>query len=134
MKLEREESQTRLEMIPLLDVVFLLLVFFIYAMVSMVVHRGLPVNLPAAETFKDEKVSHVSVTVTSAGELMFEGETVSEELLVRRLEEARRDDPGLTVFVFGDRKSPYDAVVAALDSVRGAQITRVSLETRLKRE
>ena len=44
----RNKKRARIEMLPMIDIVFLLLVFFIYAMLSMAVHRGLPVNLPAS--------------------------------------------------------------------------------------
>ena len=51
MKLNLNQKGARIELIPLIDIIFLLLVFFIYSMLSMVVYRGIPVNLPAADTF-----------------------------------------------------------------------------------
>ena len=51
MKIQRPTSpQARIEILPLIDIVFLLLVFFIYAMLSMAVHRGMPVQLPSSST------------------------------------------------------------------------------------
>ena len=50
-------------MLPLIDIVFLVLVFFIYAMLSMAVHRGLPVILPSSSTAKIDKTIVLSVTV-----------------------------------------------------------------------
>ncbi len=132
MRLKRDERPTRLEMIPLLDVVFLLLVFFIYAMLSMVVHRGLPVNLPKSATASDARKDHLSITVTREGAFIFEGRQVNQMALVKRLKKARSARPNITVFIFGDRRAPYDAVVKGLDSVRIAGIARVSLETEEK--
>ncbi len=48
-------KKPRIEMLPLIDIVFLLLVFFIYAMLSMAVHRGLPVELPLSTTAEIDK-------------------------------------------------------------------------------
>ena len=48
-------KKARIEMLPLIDIVFLLLVFFIYAMLSMAVHRGLPVELPLSATAEIDK-------------------------------------------------------------------------------
>ena len=48
-------KKARIEMLPLIDIVFLLLVFFIYAMLSMAVHRGLPVELPLSTTAEIDK-------------------------------------------------------------------------------
>ena len=50
-------------MIPLIDVVFLLLVFFIYSMFSMTIHRGLPVNLPTASTATVDKKTFITITL-----------------------------------------------------------------------
>ena len=52
----------RIEMLPLIDIVFLLLVFFIYAMLSMAVHRGMPVILPTSSTAEIDKELIISVT------------------------------------------------------------------------
>ncbi len=53
----------RIEMIPLIDVVFLILVFMIYAMLSMVIHRGFKVELPHASTSEIDRKDYVSITV-----------------------------------------------------------------------
>ena len=53
----------RIEMIPLIDVVFLILVFLIYAILSMVIHRGFKVDLPQATTAEIDREDYVSITV-----------------------------------------------------------------------
>ena len=58
-----EAKKARVEMLPLIDVVFLLLVFFIYAMVSMVVHRGIQIDLPSAGTATLESEDYISITI-----------------------------------------------------------------------
>ena len=70
------ERKVRIEMLPLIDIVFLLLVFFIYAMLSMAVHRGLPVVLPTSTTAKIEKHLLLSVTVKSDGTIYVDKEEV----------------------------------------------------------
>ncbi|MFN2368934.1 MAG: ExbD/TolR family protein [Desulfurivibrionaceae bacterium] len=57
------KRKARIEMLPLIDIVFLLLVFFIYAMLSMAVHRGLAVDLPVSAAAAPEKELILSVTV-----------------------------------------------------------------------
>ena len=61
------KSKPRIEMLPLIDIVFLLLVFFIYAMLSMAVHRGLPVLLPASASAEIDKDLVLSVTIKKDG-------------------------------------------------------------------
>ena len=62
-------KKARIEMLPLIDIVFLLLVFFIYAMFSMAVHKALPVELPGSSTARMTKKSLLSVTVDSKGKV-----------------------------------------------------------------
>ena len=59
--------KARIDMLPLIDIVFLLLVFFIYAMLSMAVHRALPVALPVSSTAPIDKQVNLSVTVDRSG-------------------------------------------------------------------
>ena len=61
------KKKARIEVIPLMDVVFLVLAFFIYSMLSMSVHRSLPVTLPASETAGIDQKRTLSVTVRSDG-------------------------------------------------------------------
>ena len=63
----RKIKRARIEILPLIDIVFLLLVFFIYAMLSMAVHRSLPVALPVSSSAKVDKNLTVSVTVRANG-------------------------------------------------------------------
>ena len=60
-------KKARIEMLPLIDIVFLLLVVFIYAMLSMAVHRSLPVMLPTPTSVKIDKELLLSVTVKANG-------------------------------------------------------------------
>jgi len=71
------ERKARIEMLPLIDIVFLLLVFFIYAMLSMAVHHGLPVVLPTSSTAKIDKHLVLSVTVKEDGTIYVDKEQVA---------------------------------------------------------
>ena len=70
MRLRRVKKKTRVEMTPLLDVVFLLLVFFIYSMLIMDVHRGTRVALPTSESARPERASGLALTVMAGGRLL----------------------------------------------------------------
>ena len=68
MKIARAAARRRgIELLPLIDLIFLLLAAFIYATQSMTVHRALPVELPGAATGRVERREYVTVTVTRAG-------------------------------------------------------------------
>jgi len=61
----RTGKKVRIEMLPLIDIVFLLLVFFIFTMLSMAVHRSLPIMLPTSSSAKIDKELVLSVTIKS---------------------------------------------------------------------
>ncbi len=118
----------RIEMLPLIDVVFLLLVFFIYAMLSMAVHRGLPLVLPASSTAKIDKKLILSVSIKSDGTIYIDKhqvalEDLAETLQVRALHET---DPG--VLLFADRSISYQKLFKVLDRIQKAGIHRISLQ------
>ena len=115
-------------MLPLIDIVFLLLVFFIYAMLSMAVHKGLPVRLPTSTTAKVNKQLILSVTVKADGRVFVNKEQVTGEGLidVLRSKVAASTEPG--VLLFADRKLPYQRLFNILDQIRTAGITRISLQ------
>lgn len=119
-------------MLPLIDIVFLLLVFFIYAMLSMVVHRGLRVELPAALTAQLDRRDYVSVTVTEDNVIYLDEEQVSLDELMDGVSERVRSsaEKQIPVFISGDRRADLGVAMQILDRLRRAGIREVSFETR----
>jgi biopolymer transport protein ExbD len=118
----------RIEMLPLIDMVFLLLVFFIYGMLSMAIHRGLPVMLPVSSTAPVEKDLVLSVTVRSDGNIFLDKKEVTLEELSSRLTERGGENKIFGVLLFADRDLPYQRLFRVLDQIRKAGLTRVSLQ------
>jgi len=123
-----EQRKARIEMLPLIDVVFLLLVFFIYAMLSMVVHRGLKVELPGAETAEVDRYEYVGITVTKSNAVFVEDEPVELPSLVAEVQKRRGLSGDLPVFISGDRSSDLGMAVKILDLLNQAGIREVSIE------
>jgi biopolymer transport protein ExbD len=123
------QRRARVEILPLIDIVFLLLVFFIYAMLSMAVHRGVPVNLPTSSSAQIEKKLAVSVTIKDSGDLVLDTDRVPLKDLAPRLRTKARISEDLGVLLFADRKVSCQLLVKVLDQIRTAGVTRVSLQT-----
>ncbi len=123
-----EGRKTRIEMLPLIDIVFLLLVFFIYAMLSMAVHRGLPVILPTSSTAKIDKQLILSVTIRADGRIFLDEKPIS----LRDLSEALRREAKIRketgVLLFADKTLPYQKLFRVLDEIRLAGLTQISLQ------
>jgi len=125
------ERKVRIEMLPLIDIVFLLLVFFIYAMLSMAVHRGLPVILPSSTTVKVDKDLVLSVTVKSSGTIYVDKEKVSLESLAEVLKKKAQAGRKPGVLLFADRSLPYQELFRVLDQIRMGGINRISLQAEV---
>lgn len=136
MKLSRSNlAPPRIEMLPLIDIVFLLLVFFIYAMLSMAVHHGQPVDLPQSSSAVLKAKEAISVTIQSAGHgstvLFVDEEPVSLEFLserLRRKKAEKRDGKDSDVQIFADKSISYQELFHVLDRVKQAGLTRISLQ------
>lgn len=120
--------RARIEMLPLIDIVFLLLVFFIYAMLSMAIHHGLPVLLPDSSSAESEQRLVLSVTVQQDGTTYVDETRVSPEDLTDVLGHRVRGAESPGVLLFADRSLPYQELFQVLDRIRGAGITRISLQ------
>jgi biopolymer transport protein ExbD len=133
MKIEiHPRKRPRIEMIPLIDIVFLLLVFFIYTMLSMAVHRALPVVLPASSTADIDKRLTLSVTIEADGTVFLDKEPVPLENLSGAITKAKGEkDAG--VLLFADRRLSYQQLFKVLDQIRLGGIHRISLQAEADR-
>ncbi|MFO7684989.1 MAG: biopolymer transporter ExbD [Desulfobacterales bacterium] len=127
----RHIKKARIEMLPMIDIVFLLLVFFIYAMLSMAVHRGLPVNLPTSKTVNIDKKLVLTVTIKSDGSIFVDKEPVELDRVTTVLQGKvmGQEEPG--VLLFADRTLAYQNLFEVLDRIRQAGLNRISLQAEL---
>jgi biopolymer transport protein ExbD len=132
-----EQYTTRVEMLPLIDIVFLLLVFFIYAMLSMAVHRGMDVELPSSADATPEKELTLSVTVRhledGASRIFLDQERVAPDQLAvlltqRAKQEKKRSNREPGVLFFADRRVDYQELFKVLDQISKAGLNRISLQ------
>ncbi|MBN2254452.1 MAG: biopolymer transporter ExbD [Deltaproteobacteria bacterium] len=134
MKVSRRYStKARIEMIPLIDVIFLLLVTFIFFTMSMTIHRGLPVQLPSASTAMVETKGFVEITIRQDGKIFMDKRNVTLKDLQSLLTSLHRKSPGTKVLISGDRKASYDIIISVMDAVKQSGISGVSLETTWKK-
>ncbi len=124
------QRRPRIEIIPLIDVIFFLLASFLMVSLSMVKNQGIPVRLPVAATGKPNLAdAPATVTVSRQGVFYLNKQAMSLEALRRRLQALGRRDPDLKVILQGDAGSDFGDVVKALDEMRKLGIERVALQT-----
>lgn len=123
--------RARIEIIPLIDIIFFLLATFVMVSLSMIKSRGIPVNLPSAATAaRQERTSHLVVTVTESGDIYLDKQKMSLKELSSRLRKLKTQEPDVKVFINGDERAYFGSAIRVLDEVRGLGIGRVFIQTK----
>jgi len=129
MRLPRtSRKKPRIEIIPMIDTMFFLLVFFMVATLSMTFQRGLPVNLPHAASARDEIRQVVTLTLTKGGKLYFDKEEIASPAeAAARLASQMRPDVQVSVVINADRAVEHGKVIDLMDAVRQAGVARIAV-------
>ena len=117
----------RLEMTSLMDVMFLVLVFFIYCIFDMAVHKGLKVDLPNAAG-ADEKGERIVVTIRADDTMQLNGMPMSREEVISRVRELNRVKMNLPVLISGDRRSSLGVGIELLSALKAAGVEKASFQ------
>lgn len=127
----RAVKRARIEIIPLIDIMFFLLATFVMVSLSMVKNQGLPVKLPVASTSApQDRKDYTSITVNEKGEFFFNKEPITRADLGPRLTQLKSTQSDPKIFINGDGKTEFNNVVAVLDETRKAGISQVAIETK----
>jgi biopolymer transport protein ExbD len=154
-KKRRELPRTRIEIIPMIDTIFFLLVFFMLSSLSLTRLRGLPVDLPDAKTSTAQQTSDLTLTIDAGGRLFLEKVPVAWPDLQRALlanalakvgatsggsrggsrggssgaNGASADLSRVSLVLNADRRVPHGQVIRAIDTARDIGITRYGIAT-----
>lgn len=128
-----QRKKARIEIIPLIDIIFFLLATFVMVSLSMVKNQGVVVRLPSATTGSpQDRTSFVTVSITESGDIYLDKETVSIDRLKEKLKRLRDREPELTIFINGDEHSDFGKAIQILDEVRLLGITKIIIQTKNK--
>jgi biopolymer transport protein ExbD len=124
-------KKARIEIIPLIDIMFFLLASFMMVSLSQVHVKGIKVNLPTGSTGQTQsKRDYISVSVDKNGNYYFDKDPVSDTDLQARLIKVHQSDPEAKVFVRGDRDSVHSNVAHLLEMLRFAGYYKISFEIK----
>ena len=129
-----EVKRAKIEIVPLIDVVFFLLATFVMVSLSMTRNQGMQVPLPSAATASkmDESDKAVTITVMANGELFYNKDKITTAQLPFKLQtlKASQKEPKVVVNAAGD--ADFKKVVAVLDEARKIGISKVGISTEKK--
>ena len=130
-RLPSESAEARIEIIPLIDIMFFLLASFMLVSLSMVNLKSVKVNLPtAASATTEEKRDFVDISIDKAGSAYLDKKPVDDNQLIAALAGLRRANPDVRIIISGDADARHGDVIHVLDLVRLAGIEKVAFETR----
>jgi len=123
----REARKARIEIVPLIDTVFFLLVFFMMASLSVTVYRGLPVNLPAAASGQATRDDRAAITLDREGRMYLNRAPTTRDTVGGQLRALLSANPNLIVLINADGDVLHRRVVDVVDVVRTAGIGRLAI-------
>ena len=124
---KKRRRGARLEMTSLMDVMFLVLVFFIYCIFDMTVHRGLKVDLPRGEG-QLEKGERIVITITAENALQVNGKETAREAILLKVKNLAAAKVEVPVIISGDRRASLGTGIELLAELKAAGIEKVSFQ------
>jgi biopolymer transport protein ExbD len=124
-------KKARIEIIPLIDIMFFLLASFMMVSLSQVHMKGVKVNLPSGVSGETQtKREYLSVSVDKDGHYFFDKDEVGDDELLNRMRKAHQAAPEAKVFLRGDKESAHLNVAHALEIIRASGYYKVSFEIK----
>ena len=128
-KVRTEEEEAAIDMTPMLDIVFIMLIFFIVTTVF-VKEAGIEVNKPEASQAFLHKNANIFIAVTEDGTVWMNKSEVAVDSVRATLERLLTEQPTDYVFIQADVKAKHGVVVKVMDQVKAAGIDRISVAAR----
>jgi biopolymer transport protein ExbD len=125
-----EGDEARIEIIPLIDIMFFLLAAFMLVSLSMTHVKRLPINLPTASSAQEETTTPpIQIAIDAEGVTTWDSKVVTLSEITTRLKSAAAGGE-TRVMISADAESRHRQVVGVLDAVKAAGVEKVGIETR----
>jgi biopolymer transport protein ExbD len=121
-----DANRPRVEVIPMIDIMMFLLVFFVVISLNMIAGSGVQLEIPSSKTTQELKASTITVGVTKDGKVVVGGKPVNPDQLKARLDQLKKDGP-VDVVLAGDKDVPLQMLLGVMDTIRGSGISSVGI-------
>ena len=122
----QEDDAEEINMTPMLDVVFIMLIFFIVT-ASFVKEAGIDVNRPEAATAVKKERANILVAISDKGEIWINKRQVDVRAVQANIERLKAENPQGSVVIQADKKSTNEMLVVVMDAARQAGVFNVSI-------
>ncbi len=118
---------------PLIDVLFLLLIFFIVSS-TFLEQPSVTIELPSAQTAKPHKIDQYVIMIGREGEIFINEKKVVEDRLLESLREIYNNNKNVNIVLKADKSSPYGTIITVIDSVRQCGFKKIVALTKIEPE
>lgn len=130
---QRKPAPIKLELTPLIDVIFILLIFFAVSSTLVLQDKGIKLELPTAET-SVKNLKGIHVTLSKNGKIQIDKKTRSLAKVQETIESVIKSNPDTPILFFADRQVDYETVIRVLDEIRLGGGSNIVLEAEKKRD
>ncbi|GLQ32718.1 ExbD/TolR family protein [Litoribrevibacter albus] len=127
--LTNEQDDSNIDMTPMLDIVFIMLIFFIVS-TTFVKESGVDINRPASSTAQQQDSSGVRLAVTADGLVWLEGKQTDIRMIRPKLERMKVEQPDIAVLLQADEDTKTGVLIRVMDQVKLAGIEQLAVATK----
>lgn len=129
-KLKPAQDDAQIDMTPMLDIVFIMLIFFIVT-ASFVKESGITVDKPTAETATKRPKANIFIGIDNSGDIYMLKAKVDKDAVKAGLEEMLLENPESTVVIQADSRADAGVLLKVLDAAKAAGVTNISVAAEL---
>jgi len=127
----RQKRRARIEIIPLIDIIFFLLATFMMVSLSMIHNQGLRVRIPNAGSGQPQiRDDAVTITVLENGSYAWNKDAINPSELIARMTQLKATRPDAMVVINGDSRAPLQSVVTIFDAAQKVGLAKVIFQTQ----
>jgi len=135
MRIQRRSiKKARIEIIPMIDTIFFLLVFFMISTLSMTQFKGMPVNLPKAASGQQAPAESAAITIDKDGRLFLNQQAIDKGALSEALSQQLAKNAEMLVVINADDGVQHGQVVEVMDIARGANVAKMAIAVKPKEQ
>lgn len=128
--IDEPDIPAQINIVPMIDVIFAILTFFIVASISLTRSQGLPVNLPKAGTAEAQRTAQINVTVQSNGDIALNRQSIELEQLQAGVSQLIEPNSEAIVVINADEKVDHGRVVSVMDRLRRVKGAKLAIATQ----
>jgi biopolymer transport protein ExbD len=128
--IDEPDLPAQINIVPMIDVIFAILTFFIMATLFLTRSEGLPVNLPKAETSESQQQSKITVTIDNQGTVLLNRQPTEVSQLAEAIKSEMANNSEVLVIINADAKVEHGQVIAVMDQLRTVDGATLGIATQ----